>query len=145
MPHHRMTESEVLDFLRSTPPRPAVCATTRRDGRPHATPVWYDVDDDGSIVFTTGADTVKGKTLARTGWATLCVDDDQPPFSFVIVEGPVTLSDDVDQVRALAGRLGARYMGTGRAEEYAARNGVPGELLVRLQPTKVLSARDLAE
>jgi hypothetical protein len=140
-----MTESEALDFLRQAPARPAVCATTRVDGRPHATPVWYDVDDDGSVVFTTGRDTVKGKTLARTGWATLCVDDDAPPYSFVILEGPVTLSDDLDEVRALAGRLGARYMGADRAEDYAERNGVPGELAVRLRPTKVLSARDLAD
>ena len=50
----------------------------------------------GTILFTTGADTVKGRTLARTGHASLCVDDDRPPFTFVTIEGTVTLSDDVD-------------------------------------------------
>ena len=46
-------------------------------------------------MFTTGATTVKGRTLRRTGWAAMTVDDDRPPFSFVTVEGPVTISDDL--------------------------------------------------
>ena len=36
-------------------------------------------------------------------------------------------------------------MGAERAEEYGARNGVPGELVVRLRPARVTSARDLAD
>lgn len=140
-----MTDDEALDFLGGHPARPGILATTRKDGRPHVAPVWFVVDDDGSIVFTTGAGTVKGRTLRRTGWAAMTVDDDQPPFSFVTVEGPVTISDDLDEVRAWAARIAGRYMGADRAEEYGDRNGVPGELLVRLTPTKLVSARDLAD
>jgi hypothetical protein len=36
-------------------------------------------------------------------------------------------------------------MGAERAEEYGARNGVAGELLVRLRPEHVVSASDLAD
>jgi hypothetical protein len=32
-----------------------------------------------------------------------------------------------------------RYMGPERAEEFGQRNGAPGELLVRLRPTRVLA------
>jgi PPOX class probable F420-dependent enzyme len=140
-----MDPDEVRAFLSGEPPRPAVLATTRKDGRPHVTPVWYVLDDDGSIVFTTGADTVKGRTLRRTGWAAMTVDDDRPPFSFVTVAGPITISEDLGEVRAWAARIGGRYMGAGRADEYGERNGVPGELLVRLTPQSVASARDLAD
>jgi len=125
--------------------RPAMLATTRADGRPHVAPVWIDADDDGSIVFTTGADTVKGRNLARDGRASLCVQDDQPPFSFVMVEGTATLSDDVDDVRRWAARIGGRYMGADRAEEYGARNGVPGELLVRVAPANVVAKEAVAD
>jgi len=123
--------------------RPAVLATTRADGRPHAAPVWIDVDQ-GAVWFNTGAETVKGRNLARSGVATICVQDDRPPFSFVVVEGTVELIDDLDLVRAWAARLGGRYMGADFAEEYGARNGVPGELLVKLSPTTVISAVDVA-
>jgi hypothetical protein len=36
-------------------------------------------------------------------------------------------------------------MGDGRAEEYGARNGVPGELVVRLTPEKVIGVFDVAD
>jgi pyridoxine/pyridoxamine 5'-phosphate oxidase len=65
-----MSRAEVSAFLSSPqPPRPGVLATVRADGRPHAAPVWYDVDDDGSLVFNTGEGTVKGRNLRRTGRA----------------------------------------------------------------------------
>jgi hypothetical protein len=52
-----MSADEVQAFLRA-PVRPAMLATTRRDGRPHVAPVWYDVDEDGRVVFNSGATTV---------------------------------------------------------------------------------------
>ena len=139
-----MSEAEWQAFLRS-PVRPAVLATTRKDGRPHVAPVWYDVDDDGTIVFTTGATTVKGRGIRRTGKVALCVQDDQPPFSFVVIDGDATWSDNLDEVRYWATRLGGRYMGPDRAEEYGARNAVPGELLIRVTPRHAVAERDLAD
>lgn len=143
MSYRPMTGDEWIAFVQAVP-RPAVLATTRADGRPHAAPIWIDVED-GAVWFTTGADTVKGRNLARSGVATLCVQDDRPPFTFVVVEGRVELLDDLDLVRRWAARLGGRYMGADRAEEYGTRNGVSGELLVKLTPTEVVSAVDVAD
>ncbi len=145
MPYRQMSEDQVRAFLTAMPPRTGTLATVRADGRPHVAPVWFDVDPDGSIVFSTGASTVKGRNLARDPRASLCVDDDRPPFSFVTVEGVVELSDDLEEVRRLATRLGGRYMGSERAARYGARNGVPGELAVRLRPRRTVSALDLAD
>jgi PPOX class probable F420-dependent enzyme len=138
-----MTAEQIRAFIRSAA-RPGLLATVRADGRAHVAPVWIDLDDDGSVVFTTGAGTVKGRNLQRTRRAAICVDDDRPPFSFVTLEGPVTIDDDLARVREWATRLGGRYMGASRAEEYGARNGVPGELLIRLHPERTSSAADLA-
>jgi PPOX class probable F420-dependent enzyme len=107
--------------------------------------VWFVVDDDGAIVFNTGTGTVKGRNLIREGRAAMCIDDDRPPFSFLTVEGSVEIIDDLAEVRRSAARIGGRYMGEDRAEEYGERNGVEGELLVRLRPGKVISAADLAD
>ncbi len=145
VPHHAMTPHEIERFIKSTPARPGMLATVRADGRPHVAPVWVDLDEDGSIVFTTGAGTVKGRTLRRTGRAAICIDDDRAPFSFVALEGPVTIDEDLDRVRAWAGRIGGRYMGEERAAEYGARNGVPGELLIRLHPEHVSSTARVSD
>ena len=139
-----MDDDEVRAFLTAIPARPAILATVRADGRPHVAPIWYAVDDDGTIVFNTGETTVKGRNLRRTGQAAMTVDDDVAPFSFVSLEGTVAISDDLADVRHWAGVIGGRYMGAERAAEYGERNGVPGELLVRLVPTKIISAADVA-
>jgi PPOX class probable F420-dependent enzyme len=145
VPYHSMSETEGWNFLNSVPPRTGKLATVRADGRPHVAPLWYVLDPDGTLLFNTGASTVKGRNLAREPRATICVDDDAPPFSFVVVEGIAELSDDLSDVRRLASRIGGRYMGDHLAEAYGARNGVPGELAVRLRPTHVVSAKDLAD
>jgi PPOX class probable F420-dependent enzyme len=142
---HEMTVEEILAFLAQDPPRPAVLATTRQDGRPHIAPVWYALDVDGSVMFNTSATTVKGRNLLRDGRAALCVDDDKPPFSFAIVEGTVELSEDPASLLHWATVIGGRYMGADNATAYGERNGVRGELLVRLRPSRRLGTRDLAE
>lgn len=140
-----MTRDEVLAFIEEAP-RTGHLATVRADGRPHVATIWIAVDPErGEIVFNTGADTVKGRTLARTGYAALSVDDPTPPFSFVTLEGPVTIETDLAEVRRWATVLGGRYMGADRAEEYGARNGVEGEWLCRLAPAKVNGVRDIAD
>jgi len=139
-----MSEDEWRAFLRS-PVRTATLATTREDGRPHVAPIWYDVDDDGTIVFNTGATTVKGHAIRRDGKVALCVQDDQPPFSYVVIEGDAAWTDELAEVRAWATRIGGRYMGVDRADEYGARNGVPGELLVRVTPSRIVAEADIAD
>ncbi|MEU7042204.1 PPOX class F420-dependent oxidoreductase [Streptomyces varsoviensis] len=139
----KMSKSQWQAFL-SESTRTAKVSTVRADGAPHTAPVWFLLDGD-DLVFNTGADTVKGRNLARDGRISICVDDDRPPFSFVTLQGRAELIDDLAQVRAWATRIGARYMGEERGEEFGARNGVPGELLVRVHIDKVVALADLAD
>jgi hypothetical protein len=83
--------------------------------------------------------------LARTGWGSICVDDERPPFSFVTVSGPVTISVELEEMLRFSIRIAARYMGEERAEQYGRRNAVEGELLVRLRAEHVLAVRDVAD
>jgi PPOX class probable F420-dependent enzyme len=138
-----MTESEWREFL-SAGTRTGKLATTRLDGRPHVVPIWFVLDGD-ELVFNTGARTVKGRSLARSGWASICVDDDRPPYSFVTVSGPVRISADLDEMLPYATRIAARYMGPEQAEQFGQRNAVEGELLVRLRAEHVLAIRDVAD
>jgi PPOX class probable F420-dependent enzyme len=134
---------DVITFI-SEGTRTGKLGYTASDGRPLVAPVWFVVDD-GTLAFNTGRDTAKGRALARDSRAVICVDDERPPYSFVQVQGTVTISEDPADLVDIATRTGARYMGVDRADEYGRRNGVPGEVVVRLQPTKVLKAFDLAQ
>jgi hypothetical protein len=137
-----MTAAEISSFL-SNGTRTAKVATTMENGRPHVMPVWFVLDGE-QIVFTTAADTVKGRNLRRDPWLALVVDDQTPPYAFVHVRGPVTLHEDRDDLLRFATAIGARYMGADRAEEFGKRNAVPGELLVRVTPARVIAEADVA-
>ena len=112
------------------------------DGRPLVAPVWFVVDN-GQLVFNTGKDTAKGRALLRDPRVVMVVDDPHPPYSFVQVQGVASVSEDPGELLDIATRTGGRYMGADRAEEFGRRNGVPGELVVRITPTKVVKAFDL--
>lgn len=139
----RMSETEWQAFL-SEGTRTAKLATVRSDGSPHVAPVWF-VLDGNDIVFNTGKDTVKGRNLIRDGRVTLCVDDERPPFSFVVITGRAEISEELSGVRHWAGRIGARYMGEDRADEFGDRNGVPGELSIRVPTEKIQAYRGIAD
>lgn len=112
------------------------------DGRPLVAPVWFVLDDD-DILFTTGAGTAKGRAVVRDPRLVLCVDIETPPYAFVQVQGVAKISEDPDELVRAATAIGGRYMGGDRAEEFGRRNAVPGELLVRLRPTKVIADFDV--
>lgn len=139
-----MTADEWRAFL-DEPVRPAMLATVRPDGRPHVAPVWIALDDDDSVVFTTGADTVKGRTIRAEPRVAICVDDDQPPFAYVLIEGTAEVRTDLDEMLVWATRIGGRYMGAERAEAFGRRNAVPTELLVRVMPTRVVAHKNISD
>jgi PPOX class probable F420-dependent enzyme len=136
-----LTDPEVNAFLQAGT-RTGKLGYIGSDGRPLVTPVWFIVED-GCIVFNTGKETAKGKALARDPRTTLCADLEEPPYGFVQVQGTAELSEDPGELLRTATAIAARYMGADRAEEFGKRNGVPGELVVRLRPVKVLAALDV--
>jgi len=138
-----MSDAEVHAFL-TVGTRTAKVSTVRADGRPHVAPVWFVLDGD-DVIFTTGADTVKGRSLRRDPRISLCVDDERAPYAYVLVEGFAALSEESAELLRWATVIGGRYMGAEQAEAFGRRNGVPGELLVRVTPTKIVAEAAIAE
>jgi PPOX class probable F420-dependent enzyme len=136
-----ITDPDVSAFLQAGT-RTGKLSFLAADGRPLVTPVWF-ILEEGCLVFNTGKETAKGRALARDARTSMCVDLEEPPYAFVQVQGTAELSEDLGELLRTATAIGARYMGADRAEEFGRRNAVPGELVVRLRPTKVLAAFDL--
>lgn len=134
---------EVISFL-TEGTRTGKLGYRAADGRPLVAPIWFIVED-GQILFNTGRDTAKGRALRRDPRVVLCVDLERPPYAFVQVQGEATMSEDLTEMLRTATEIGGRYMGAARAEEFGRRNAVPGELVVRIRPTKVVAAFDMVE
>ena len=139
----RMTDDEALEFI-SSRPRTGKLATNRLDGSPHVVPVWVVVDG-GDLLFNVGESSLKAKAMRRDPRVSICFDDEAPPFAFVSIDGTVAITDDLDDMRVWATKIGGRYMGADRADEFGARNAVPGELLVRLTPTRIVAQSGVAD
>ncbi|WP_030056121.1 MULTISPECIES: PPOX class F420-dependent oxidoreductase [Streptomyces] len=142
-----MTDAEWRAFV-LTGTRTGKLATHRKDGRPHVTPVWFLLDDvPGGIevVFTTWHDSLKYRALRRDPHFALCVDVQQPPYGYVMLECTAAFTDDGEELRTWATRIGARYMGAERAAEYGERNSVPGEYLVRAVVDRVTAYDGIAD
>jgi PPOX class probable F420-dependent enzyme len=135
-----LADREVRDFLLEGT-RTGKLSYRAADGRPLVVPVWF-VIEDGALVFNTGKDSAKGRSLTRDPRAAICVDLQGPPYGFVQVQGVAELSEDPAELLRTATAIAARYVGPERAEEFGRRNGVPGQFVVRLRPTKVLAVLD---
>jgi PPOX class probable F420-dependent enzyme len=140
-----MTPDECRHFL-SEGRRTGKVATVRRDGRPHVVPVWFILDGD-DVVFTAYSLTAKFSNMQHDPRIAICVDEEAPPFSYVMVEGTVVISTPPAEEKLMwATRIARRYMGDELAEVYGKRHAdTPEELLVRVTPTKIIGLKNIVE
>ena len=136
-----LSDPQVRAFL-TEGTRTGKLSFTSASGQPLVVPVWFVLEGD-DVVFNTGRDTAKGRALARDPRTAICVDLEQPPYAFIQVQGVAELSGDPAELVRTATAIAARYMGPERAAEFGQRNGVPGELVVRIRPHKVLGVFDM--
>jgi len=136
-----MNENEIIDFLMEGT-RTGKLATVREDGHPHVVPIWF-VWNDGKIIFGTMDSSIKAKNIRRNPQVSICVDDESPPYAFVIIQGTAKFSDNQKDLLKWNTILGGRYMGEKLAEVYGKRNTVEGSMLVEVTPTKMISEKDV--
>jgi PPOX class probable F420-dependent enzyme len=139
-----MTKDEIRNFLLQGT-FTGKLGTINKEGRPHVIPIWYTLDEQDNIVFNTGGESVKAKNIKRDNRVRLCVDDQTPLFSFVIVDGTAQIEKGPpSETYKWAKIIAARYMGDDKSEEYGRRNSGEGEILVRIKPTRIIAQKDTA-
>ena len=144
---YEMSREQWWEFA-LTGTRTGKMAVTRANGAPHVTPIWFVLDTvDGVdyVVFTTEMKSLKAKAFQRDPRFAMIVDDQAPPYSYVLFEGKISLTEDLDEMVRWATRLGSRYMGEERGIEFGKRNAVPDvEYLARGRITKVTARGDIS-
>jgi nitroimidazol reductase NimA-like FMN-containing flavoprotein (pyridoxamine 5'-phosphate oxidase superfamily) len=120
-----------------------VIAVAEEGRGPLAVPVWYLYEPGGEIIIWTGAQSRKARLMAKTRRFTFCVQDEDPPYRFVSVEGPVTAVSPAS-LDELVRPLAVRYLGEEAAEAYlesvGGDEGVAGDIMVRMKPERWYSA-----
>jgi PPOX class probable F420-dependent enzyme len=153
-----MTRKEIKKFLMQGT-FTAKLATTKKDGSSHIVPIWFVLDGNNNnsragekekevyddIIFTTSSESVKARNIQRDNRVSVCVDDQTPPFSYVVILGTARI-DHCEQIEVFkfATKIAQRYMGKEVAELYGKRNSTEGEVLVRIRPTRIIAEKDIA-
>lgn len=101
----------------------------------------------GEIIFITGRPTRKVRLMERSGRVSLCVQDEQPPYKYVSVEGPVLGSHHSTEEERR--HVAARYLGREGAEAYLRATPEMAEIewTFRVRPERWLTQdfSDMAE
>jgi PPOX class probable F420-dependent enzyme len=87
----RVDRAQLLDFARTR--HRLTLITTKRDGRPQASPVTGGVDAEGRIVVSTYPDRAKATNLRRNPAVTVLVHSDEWNGAWVQVDGTAEVLD----------------------------------------------------
>lgn len=129
-----MTVAEREAFLADV--RVGVLSIARRDRGPLALPIWYLYEPGGDVVVSMDGSSLKARLLGQAGRATMTVQQEQPPYRYVMVEGPVVIEAASHDALALA----TRYLGAEMGAWYAERNPADEDsVTVRLRPEQWLT------
>jgi len=100
---------------------------------------------EDNIVFNTCGESIKAKNIRRDNRVRLCVDDQTPLFSFVLIDGIAQIqSGHTSEIYKWAKLIAARYMGDDKSEAYGKRNSGEGEILVKIKPVRIVGQKDTA-
>ena len=111
-------------------------ATVMKDGSPHVSPVWVDVEDDGSHVIINSRDvTIKSRNLGRDPRIALSIVDSQNDHRTVTVRGTIV-------ERLVAGEGGTQHIHK-MAKKYRGLDEYPNlgdqrRVMMRIKPTHVI-------
>jgi len=109
-------------------PQLAHFVTLMADGSPQVSPVWVDVEPDGSqILINTAEGRVKTRNVGRDDRVAVSVVDSKDPWRFVLVRGAI-VERTHEGADALIDALAKKYMGV---DSYPFRQ--PGEQRVTLK------------
>jgi PPOX class probable F420-dependent enzyme len=120
----RMSEDEVREFLRAS--KTMTINSIGPGGYPHPMPMWFAVDDDGTVRMTTFRKSQKILNLRRDPRVSLLVESGETygELRGVVLYGKAEVVDDRDVVKGILLRIG----GVGNLADPAAQRAADGAI-----------------
>lgn len=134
-----MTTEERQAFLAET--RVGIISIPEQWRGPMTVPIWYNYQPGGEVCVWTGTSSRKAKLLQKAQRISFCVQDPNPPYKYVSIEGPFTIQP-VDLERDIH-PMAIRYFGVEYGEQYFATisqgEDWKTDILVRIKPERWLT------
>ena len=112
----------------------AFVATSMKDGSPHVTPTWVDIEDS-FILINTAIGRVKQKNVERDPRVSLSVADNNNPYHMVTVTGEIVEQITGKEAESHIDKLAKKYL---NKDKYPGR--APGEkrIILKIKPKKIV-------
>jgi PPOX class probable F420-dependent enzyme len=118
-----------------TEPQIAHFTTLMADGSPQTSPVWVDVEPDGSaVLINTAEGRLKARNTARDPRVAVSVVDKRNDWRYVLVRGTVVARQH-EGADAHIDKLAQKYLGQ---ERYPFRQQNEQRVILRIRPDHVL-------
>lgn len=131
----KMSQPEREEFLAGV--HVGVLGVAAGDDRgPLIVPVWYSYRPGGLVSVSTGRDSRKARAVAAAGRASLCAQDESPPYKYVTVEGPAVIEEISREERR---EMARRYLGPAQGDAYIEADPGEGQIVIRMSPERWLS------
>jgi PPOX class probable F420-dependent enzyme len=116
-------------------PQIAQFATVMKDGSPQVTPVWIDVEPDGSAIYINTAEgRVKENNTERDPRVAVSVVDKANPYRYAIVRGEV-VERRHEGADAHIDKLAKKYL---NADTYPMRNAAEQRVTLVIKPSHII-------
>ncbi len=130
-----MITEDVITYLGQS--KVGVIATLRRDGSPHAVPVWHRFDGESILVWTE-KHRVWVNNVNRDGRVAFSVQDDSPPFAALVMRGTATATDRLgDSGLEAAKDISRRYLSEDEVDGYVESYWPKLHTFVRIVPETI--------
>lgn len=128
-----MTKEQREEFLADV--HVAILGISVENQGPLTTPVWYWYEPGGTLWFETEPESRKGRLLHVGKRVSLCVQDDNAPYAYVSIEGPIVeIAEDDRELHEIP--MAIRYLGDTAGREFIAEQSTGNWMRYIVQPER---------
>ena len=119
--------------------RHAILATSRKDGPPQLSPVWY-VWHDGNLYVSTSPHSLKARNITRDDRVSVCIDGGWGDFRYAVLSGEVTVVEfGTERQQDMRWRIIRKYHDSDEsARAYYDSAGDEEPILLVLRPNRIV-------
>ena len=129
--NEKLTDPRIREFFEGK--NFAFLSSLMKDGSPHVTPTWVDIEDD-NILINTALGRIKQMNISRDPRIALSIIDQDNQYEMVTVRGKVTEQITGDVAEKHIDKLARKYI---NQDKYPRRSKNEQRVILKIKPEKI--------
>ena len=129
--NEKLTDPRIREFFEGK--NFAFLSSLMKDGSPHVTPTWVDIEDD-NILINTALGRIKQTNISRDPRIALSIIDQDNQYEMVTVRGKVTEQITGDVAEKHIDKLARKYI---NQDKYPRRSKNEQRVILKIKPEKI--------